>query len=106
MNLRILKKSIYYLFVLININHPLFARNFYLLEPKKNNQSNSLIWRKVNSKTNVNSSDRTFVKYVQDLKGNSSLKNSGDIRYQNENKIVNYTDEKNGLEIAATDEKK
>ena len=106
MNLRILKKSIYYLFVLININHPLFARNFYLLEPKKNNQSNSLIWRKVNSKTNVNSSDRTFVKYVQDLKGHPSLKNSGDIRYQNENKIVNYTDEKNGLEIKYKNEDK
>ena len=106
MNLRILKKSIYYIVVLININHPLFARNFYLLEPKKNNQSNSLIWRKVNSKTNVNSSDRTFVKYVQDLKGHSSLKNSGDINYQNENKIVNYKDEKNGLEIKYKNEDK
>ena len=106
MNLRILKKSIYFLVVLININHPLFARNFYLLEPKKNNQSNSLIWRKVNSKTNVNSSDRTFVKYVQDLKGHPSLKNSGDIRYQNENKIVNYKGEKNGLEIKYKNEDK
>ena len=83
MNLRILKKSIYFLVLLININHPLFARNFYLLEPKKNNQSNSLIWRKVNSKTNVNYSDRTFVKYVQE----SGFKNP----YDNNAEIIKYT---------------
>ena len=47
-----------------------------------------------------------IVKYVQDLKGHSSLKNSGDIRYQNEKKMVNYKDEKNGLEIKYKNEDK
>lgn len=99
MNLRTFKKSIYIFIVLININHPIIARDFYLLKQKKNNHSNNLIWSKVISKKDVIPSDKIFVKYGQDLKRHSSPKNTSDIRYENQDKLVSYRDEKNELEI-------